>query len=56
MSWRTVISLHGELFAGLGVPFRIRKTRLKLSGYFVTKYSNINNALLGQFKFGIRRI
>ena len=45
--------LHGELFAGLGVPFRIRKTRLKLSGYFVTSYTNINKALQGQFKFGI---
>lgn len=45
--------LHGELFAGVGVPFRILKTRIKLAAYYVTSYSNIDRALQGQFKFGI---
>jgi hypothetical protein len=45
--------LHAELFAGVGVPFRIRKTRLKLAGYYVAAYGNVNNTIQGQVKFGI---
>jgi len=45
--------LHTELYAGLQWPFRIRKQRFKLGGYFVTSYSTYNTAIDAQFKVGI---
>ncbi len=45
--------LHSELFAGIAVPLRIAKERFKLCAYYVTAYSNHENALTGQVKFGI---
>lgn len=45
--------LHTEVFAGISVPFRIRADRFKISAYYVTAYSNYENALSGQVKFGI---
>lgn len=45
--------LHSEVFAGIGVPIRIKADRLKISAYYVTSYSNYDAALAGQWKFGI---
>lgn len=45
--------LHSEVFAGIGVPIRIKADRFKISGYYVTSYSNYDDALAGQWKFGI---
>jgi hypothetical protein len=44
---------HSEVFAGIGVPFRIRMQRLKISGFVVTSYSNLDNAIGTQFKIGL---
>ena len=45
--------LHSEVFAGISFPIRIKADRLKISAYYVTAYSNYENALSGQVKFGI---
>ncbi|MDX2283317.1 MAG: DUF5686 and carboxypeptidase regulatory-like domain-containing protein [Bacteroidia bacterium] len=45
--------LHSEVFAGLQYPFRFKRQRFKVGAYYVTAYSNYENALTGQFKFGI---
>lgn len=45
--------LHSEVFAGIGVPIRIKADRLKISAYYVTSYSNYDAALAGQWKFGL---
>jgi len=44
---------HSEVYAGLQWPFRIRRQRFKLGGYFVTAYSNQENAIDSQWKIGI---
>lgn len=44
---------HTEVFAGLQYPLRILKTRFKIGAYYVTAYSNYENAIAGQVKFGI---
>ena len=45
--------LHTEVYAGLQWPFRIRKQRFKLGGYFVTSYSTYQTAIDAQVKVGI---
>ncbi|MEM6265403.1 MAG: DUF5686 and carboxypeptidase regulatory-like domain-containing protein [Bacteroidota bacterium] len=45
--------LHSEVYGGVFYPIRIRRTRFKVGGVFVTSYSNHNDAILGQWKFGI---
>lgn len=44
---------HSEVYAGLQLPFRIRKQRFKIGGYFATSYSNHTDAISAQFKYGI---
>lgn len=44
---------HSEVFYGLQVPLRIKQQRFKIGGYYVVAYSNYENALKGQFKFGL---
>ncbi|MCI4671961.1 MAG: DUF5686 family protein [Bacteroidia bacterium] len=44
---------HTEVFAGVQHPFRILKTRFRIGAYYVTAYSNYENAISGQVKFGI---
>jgi hypothetical protein len=44
---------HSELFAGVGVPFRIRMQRFKASAFVVTSYSNLDKAIGTQFKIGL---
>lgn len=44
---------HAELFAGLQYPFRIRKQLLKFGTYFVTSYSNAEDAIKTQVKIGL---
>lgn len=45
--------LHGEVFFGFQYPLRILKTRFKIGAYYVTAYSNYENAISGQVKFGV---
>lgn len=44
---------HGELYAGIQIPFRLWRQRFKFGTYYVTSYSNFDRALNGQIKFGI---
>lgn len=44
---------HSEVYAGLQLPFRIRKQRFKIGGYFATSYSNSTDAISAQFKYGL---
>lgn len=44
---------HSEVFAGIQCPFRIKRTRFKIGGYFVTAYSNQENAIDSQWKVGV---
>ncbi|MEM6801030.1 MAG: DUF5686 family protein, partial [Bacteroidota bacterium] len=45
--------LHSEVFVGLQWPFRIRRQRFKVGGYYVTSYSNQENAIGAQWKIGV---
>jgi len=45
--------LHGEVFAGLTLPFRIKAQRFKAGIFYVTSYSNTGNSIAGQWKFGL---
>lgn len=44
---------HAEVYGGLQLPFRIKEQRFKFGAYYVTSFSNSENAILGQWKFGI---
>ncbi|MDW3651207.1 MAG: DUF5686 family protein [Bacteroidia bacterium] len=44
---------HSEVYGGLQWPFRIRRQRFKIGGYFVTSYSNQEGAIGSQWKVGI---
>lgn len=43
---------HAEVFAGVNLPFRIRRQMFKVGAYFVTSYSNVSS-LQATVKFGI---
>lgn len=45
--------LHGELFAGIQCPIRIRQNRFKIGVFHVSSYSNHNNAIGSQWKIGV---
>lgn len=45
--------LHGEVYAGLQLPFRLAKQRFKFGTYYVGAYSNYGEALSSQIKLGI---
>lgn len=44
---------HSEVYGGVQLPFRIKGQRFKLGAYYVTSYSTEENAIGGQWKFGI---
>jgi hypothetical protein len=43
---------HNEVFAGLQVPFRIKRQRFKAGVFYVSSYSNSANAIGSQWKVG----
>lgn len=44
---------HSEVYGGLQYPMRIRRQRFKVGVYFVTAYSNQENAIDSQVKVGV---
>lgn len=43
---------HTEAYVGLNYPFRIRKQRMKVNVNWVNAYTNLENAIASQIKFG----